>query len=300
MSSIAMFKRNACKRTPPVRVIKEKNDLPQEKSKGIKTNGSLSNPTKRFQRPSALFAPSSTFTPQNTRQETTSSHSAVSQSRSNLQVPQAFCNPRSLPRTYRNSTPKSTETPKIPRRDLSTKNLSKTRLHFSVEERRNSFATTSYMTRDLELDPAYFQQESDASRVTVAVRVRPINERELNNTAVKDVVSIRENSVFIEDCSTPFTYDHYFYYVSDQHKNFADQRFVYETMAKPLLTHVVQGYNVCLFAYGQTGSGKSFTIMGENNALQATENTGIIPRFCKDLFNEVEQIHERYTACPSS
>ena len=31
--------------------------------------------------------------------------------------------------------------------------------------------------------------------------------------------------------------------------------------------------------------------MGENNALQASENTGIIPRFCKDLFNEVEQIH---------
>ena len=70
---------------------------------------------------------------------------------------------------------------------------------------------------------------------------------------------MRENSVFIEDYSTPFTYDHCFYSVSDQHRNFADQSFVYETMAKPLLSHAMQGYNVCLFAYGQTGSGKSFT-----------------------------------------
>jgi len=39
---------------------------------------------------------------------------------------------------------------------------------------------------------------------------------------------------------------------------YADQHQVYETLAKPLLSRVLEGYNTCLFAYGQTGSGKSY------------------------------------------
>ena len=30
----------------------------------------------------------------------------------------------------------------------------------------------------------------------------------------------------------------------------------------PLVTSVLDGYNVCIFAYGQTGSGKTFTMTG--------------------------------------
>jgi kinesin family protein C2/C3 len=29
---------------------------------------------------------------------------------------------------------------------------------------------------------------------------------------------------------------------------------------EPLVTSVMDGYNVCIFAYGQTGSGKTFTM----------------------------------------
>ena len=39
---------------------------------------------------------------------------------------------------------------------------------------------------------------------------------------------------------------------------YADQQLVYESLAKPLLGRVFEGYNTCLFAYGQTGSGKSY------------------------------------------
>lgn len=30
--------------------------------------------------------------------------------------------------------------------------------------------------------------------------------------------------------------------------------------ASPVITSVMDGFNVCLFAYGQTGSGKTFTM----------------------------------------
>lgn len=30
--------------------------------------------------------------------------------------------------------------------------------------------------------------------------------------------------------------------------------------ASPVITSVMDGYNVCMFAYGQTGSGKTFTM----------------------------------------
>jgi kinesin family member C2/C3 len=32
------------------------------------------------------------------------------------------------------------------------------------------------------------------------------------------------------------------------------------TDAAPVITSVMDGYNVCMFAYGQTGSGKTFTM----------------------------------------
>lgn len=42
------------------------------------------------------------------------------------------------------------------------------------------------------------------------------------------------------------------------------QEYVFDTVAKPQIDHVLRGYNACCFAYGQTGSGtfpcKSFQI----------------------------------------
>lgn len=48
---------------------------------------------------------------------------------------------------------------------------------------------------------------------------------------------------------------------------------------EPLVTSVVDGYNVCVFAYGQTGSGKTYTMMGSE------ENPGIIGRGLEHLFS---------------
>ena len=41
---------------------------------------------------------------------------------------------------------------------------------------------------------------------------------------------------------------------------------------EPLMTSVLDGYNVCIFAYGQSGTGKTFTMDGTD------EKPGLVPR----------------------
>ena len=46
----------------------------------------------------------------------------------------------------------------------------------------------------------------------------------------------------------------------------------------PLVTSVLDGYNVCIFAYGQTGSGKTYTMEGPEG------NRGVNYRAIKEMF----------------
>ncbi|XP_074046402.1 kinesin-like protein KIF25 isoform X2 [Macrotis lagotis] len=58
----------------------------------------------------------------------------------------------------------------------------------------------------------------------------------------------------------------------------------------PLLTSLLDGYNVCIMTYGQTGSGKSYTMLGphsESDSISPSEvdqEMGIIPRAAGELF----------------
>ncbi|CAG5130034.1 unnamed protein product, partial [Candidula unifasciata] len=81
-----------------------------------------------------------------------------------------------------------------------------------------------------------------------------------------------------------FAYDFSFWSHDKNSVDFCDQENVYVRLAQPLLGKAFEGYNTCLFAYGQTGSGKSYSIMGSSN------DTGIIPRFCADLFNRADNL----------
>ncbi|XP_043819613.1 kinesin-like protein KIF25 [Dromiciops gliroides] len=58
----------------------------------------------------------------------------------------------------------------------------------------------------------------------------------------------------------------------------------------PLITSLLDGYNVCIMTYGQTGSGKSYTMLGphsESDPISPSEDDqeiGIIPRAAGELF----------------
>ncbi|XP_027140300.1 kinesin-like protein KIF25 [Larimichthys crocea] len=63
---------------------------------------------------------------------------------------------------------------------------------------------------------------------------------------------------------------------------------------RPLLTSLLDGYNVCIMAYGQTGSGKTHTMMGsqlleEHSGTQQETQQGIIPKAAAELFRLISE-----------
>ncbi|KAL8611043.1 hypothetical protein ACOMHN_042659 [Nucella lapillus] len=138
--------------------------------------------------------------------------------------------------------------------------------------------------------------------VKVAVRVRPLNQREdasttiiamegnktkITNPKVSETGEIgdhgRDNLKLRE-----FTFDHSFWSVSPADSHFVTQEQVFKALGLDVVSAAFEGYNVCVFAYGQTGSGKTYTMMG------AQDNPGLIPRFCEELFTRMDDPSATY------
>ncbi|XP_063779290.1 kinesin-like protein KIF13A isoform X2 [Pseudophryne corroboree] len=128
------------------------------------------------------------------------------------------------------------------------------------------------------------------SKVKVAVRVRPMNRREMDlNT--KCIVEMEGNQTVLQpppanskqgDNRKPpkvFAFDYCFWSMDETNTSkYAGQEVVFKCLGEGILDNAFQGYNACIFAYGQTGSGKSFSMMG------SADQPGLIPRLCCALF----------------
>ncbi|XP_047653049.1 kinesin-like protein KIF13A isoform X3 [Phacochoerus africanus] len=130
------------------------------------------------------------------------------------------------------------------------------------------------------------------TKVKVAVRVRPLNRRELElNT--KCVVEMEGNQTVLHpppsntkqgERKPPkvFAFDYCFWSMDESNTTkYAGQEVVFKCLGEGILEKAFQGYNACIFAYGQTGSGKSFSMMG------SAEQRGLIPRLCCALFQRI-------------
>ncbi|XP_027730970.1 kinesin-like protein KIF13A isoform X5 [Vombatus ursinus] len=130
------------------------------------------------------------------------------------------------------------------------------------------------------------------TKVKVAVRVRPMNRRELElNT--KCVVEMEGNQTVLHpppsntkqgERKPPkvFAFDYCFWSMDELNTTkYAGQEVVFKCLGEGILEKAFQGYNACIFAYGQTGSGKSFSMMGN------AEQLGLIPRLCCALFQRI-------------
>ncbi|XP_043116313.1 kinesin-like protein KIF13A isoform X2 [Puntigrus tetrazona] len=132
------------------------------------------------------------------------------------------------------------------------------------------------------------------TKVKVAVRVRPMNRREIE-LSTKCVVEMEENQTILhpppsnakgESRKQPkvFAFDHCFWSMDESNvPKYAGQEVVFKCLGEGILENAFQGYNACIFAYGQTGSGKSFSMMGNG------EQPGLIPRLCCSLFERVSR-----------
>nr|KAF7402143.1 hypothetical protein H0235_015479 [Vespula pensylvanica] len=151
--------------------------------------------------------------------------------------------------------------------------------------------TPSIKFNDIGIDEAI---EGENSNLTVGIRVRPLNLKELSEMKIASVINIDGQNISV-DCETSlhrFTYDHCFASYSDSSMpKHASQEVIFNTMVLPLVQNAFEGYNVCLFAYGQTGSGKSYSMMGiessQENSVGLDKEAGIIPRFCQEIFTQI-------------
>ncbi|XP_040575374.1 chromosome-associated kinesin KIF4B [Lepeophtheirus salmonis] len=116
--------------------------------------------------------------------------------------------------------------------------------------------------------------------VRVAVRFRPLNEKELNEGCEDAIQVLEGKQIFIKSTKNAFTYDYAF-------GNDVDQEEVYSKSVKELIPQLFKGYNVTVLAYGQTGSGKTHSMGTTNSPSTSPELIGIIPRAIKDIFEHI-------------
>ena len=121
----------------------------------------------------------------------------------------------------------------------------------------------------------------------VSVRIRPLNERELNDESTEvpwqySSTQIREKSL---GGSRTFTLDAVL-------KPETTNEECYDRVAKTLVRKAMEGFNATVFAYGQTGSGKTWSMLGDGRGLDGN-NKGIIPRALLDVFAYVEESKDR-------
>ncbi|XP_069106121.1 kinesin-like protein KIF13A isoform X3 [Argopecten irradians] len=141
-------------------------------------------------------------------------------------------------------------------------------------------------------------------KVKVAVRVRPMNRREID-LGTKYIVDMEGNQTILyhhqnsphdgggergngaggRKAPKTFAFDHCFWSIDETNPKFAGQEKVFSCLGQDVLEQAFDGYNGCIFAYGQTGSGKSYSMMGTYKE----DGKGIIPRLCDALFERIAQ-----------
>lgn len=142
-------------------------------------------------------------------------------------------------------------------------------------------------------------EDSSEISIKVIVRVRPHNERELqdNSRTVIEVVDDRMLIFDPKEQATPF----FFHNVAQKGRDMLkkqnkqmqfifDRIFdststnvdVFEGSTKSLISNLLEGYNCSVFAYGATGAGKTHTMLGNR------EDPGITYRTVAELFSEIE------------
>ena len=121
------------------------------------------------------------------------------------------------------------------------------------------------------------------SSIIVAIRLRPLNQKELDLSPLEGVKVINNNSLLVTSDTSINSkktnqikeQQFFFDYVFDKNSS---QQMIYEHTTKNLLSGVIEGFNATVFAYGATGSGKTYTMLGTSN------EKGIMSRSIADLF----------------
>lgn len=128
-----------------------------------------------------------------------------------------------------------------------------------------------FREENAKLNPTLPHNQSSQSRICIAIRKRPINEKEVKKKD-HDSVTCSNPQVVVHDCkfkvdgitkyldSSAFEFDHTF-----QENDTTDNIYFY--CVQSLLGFVLKGGRATVFAYGQTGSGKTYTMVGIQSSI---------------------------------
>ncbi|CAH2000932.1 unnamed protein product [Acanthoscelides obtectus] len=127
------------------------------------------------------------------------------------------------------------------------------------------------------------------TRLKVAVRVRPMSERELELGCVPVVSAESENTLAVTNLKVAesgagdsrervrrFAYDCCFHELATQDE-------IFDAVENIIGNSIKQRYNSCVLAYGQSSSGKTHTMMG------VPGNPGLTPRLCEKVFDYLRE-----------
>ena len=135
-------------------------------------------------------------------------------------------------------------------------------------------------------------EEAKKTNVMVCARCRPLNEQEKKQGAGATVkCDVNNQSVALctgrgdKKVTKSFTFDRVFGAYSTQQE-------VFNSVVRPMVGEVLEGYNSTLFAFGPTGTGKTHTMEGE---VASDEMAGIVPRAVRLILERLEQGKAEYT-----
>jgi kinesin family protein 2/24 len=144
--------------------------------------------------------------------------------------------------------------------------------------------------------PIGWSHHVKSNRITVCIRKRPLNEKEIASNEV-DVISVPTKEEIIVhrekirvDLSNCLVNKHFeFDYAFDET---CSNGLVYRYTVKPLVKNIFKGLRSTCFVYGQAGSGKTRTMFGDNTDDRVK---GICTKAAEDAFMYFKR---RFGMCP--
>lgn len=121
------------------------------------------------------------------------------------------------------------------------------------------------------------QEAKHIENITVSVRIRPLNQREL--TSGGESIWLIDSGNSIKEKSGPrvFTYDQVYNESTETTEIFMHQ-------GLQVIEKCLAGFNGCIFCYGQTGSGKTHTMHGIRKT-----NPGLVPLSIDQIFSTIQK-----------
>ncbi|XP_059352435.1 kinesin-like protein Klp10A isoform X1 [Daphnia carinata] len=141
----------------------------------------------------------------------------------------------------------------------------------------------------LEFRPIRDTDGVEDHQITVCVRKRPLNKKELARKEVDVITVPSKDRIIVHEPKTKVDLTKY---LENQHFRFdyafddtCDNEKVYKYSAKPLVQTIFEGGMATCFAYGQTGSGKTHTMGGDFQQGKTQDcSTGIYAKTARDVF----------------